>query len=562
MRRKILLIPTIVLLTLAMIGSFAIYGCKNQTVIPTSSETTQASSSSETSAENQQETSAATTMPEAQTLVVALTAQSSDIDPHITYVGESDLISQNVYEGLFGYKGQNAELVPILAESYEINNDNTEYTIKLRQGVKFQDGTDFNADAVIFNYDRQKALNEGPAWMLSYIKEVQKIDDYTVKFVMNEPTPGYLHFFASIWGLKFISPKAIKDNEKNGDWAKDWVRTNAVGTGPYKFDEWVQEQQFVISKFDGYWKGWNNSKNNITKVIIKIIKETNTQRMLLEKGDLDMALMPLTTEDYKGLSGKEGVIVESFPGAFHHTNAFNCQKGITKDKTIRQALSYAFNYDAVLKDVFGGRGIRMMGPLLPGFPGYSQDYPIYNYDLNKAKELLKQAGYPEGGFQLEWNYMPSFPEYQLIGQIYQSDLKQLGIDLVLNEVPMPTVFEKEASLETSLQTYGGPYVPDNKESYALLDFNYDTKATYPTGMNYSFYSNPEVDKLFAQLKTEGDENKIAELNKQITLKIIDDAPRIWIALMNDTFAYRNNIKGAEFCRFNIYSFDLYNVTKE
>lgn len=559
--KKFLLLLTVIMMIMSMVVTFSFIGCKKaeEAVAPAEEEVAEEEAApAEEAAEE-----AAPSEEELKTLICAHTQQATNVDPHIYYEGEADIVIDAVYEGLFTYEGPESKIVPVLATGYDVNEDNTEYTIYLRENVTFHDGTPFNADAVLYNYERQKAINEGPAWMLSFVDSVEKIDDYTIKMKMVEPSPNWIHYLSGFWSVfKMISPTAIKEHDVNGDYAKDWLREHAVGTGPYKLDEWIQEQQYVMSRYEDYWKGWENSPNNIGKIVLRIIPETNTQRMLIEKGDIDMILMPLTTEDYQALEGKEGIVVAEFPGELTHTMAMNCAKGPTANKKVRQALSYAFNYDVVLNDVFGGRGIRMQGAIEPGFAGYGEDYPIYSYDMDKAKELLAEAGYPNGGFKLTWTYMPGFTEYAKMGQIFQADLKTLGIDLELSETPLATIFELESDESTSLDFHGGPFCPDNADPYALLSVNFGTEFTHPNGTNWSRYSNPDVDSWLEELKYESDQKKAAELVRKINEQVLEDAVRLFIAQMCDTIVYRDNIKGFEYNPFHLYSFDPYKVWKE
>ena len=326
---------------------------------------------------------------EPQTLIISTTYDCEHVDPHAYYDMETFLVQEEVYEGLIAYAWDSTDIVGVLAESWEIDPDFTEFTFHLREGVTFHDGTQFNADAVLINYERQKELNEGPAWMLCFVDSVEKIDDYTVKINTVESSPNFLHYLAGSWCiLKMISPTAIKDNEVDGDYAQAWLRENEVGTGPYMLDEWTRDQQYVLVKNDDYWKGWEDSPNNIEKVILKIVTEPNTQRLLLEKGDIDIVFGHLSNEAYSDLEQNDEVTVKSFPGSSIYLIWLNAQQEQLSDKKVRQALSYALNYDVIINDIYGLGGRRLLGVITEAFAGTGPDLPIYTYDLDLSSTLF------------------------------------------------------------------------------------------------------------------------------------------------------------------------------
>src|SRR5215469_6695375 len=182
------------------------------------------------------------------TLVVASGADAVTLDPGVSFDGQSPLIWRGVYEALLGYKGNSLEIVPVLAENYSISDDKLTYTFKIRKGIKFTDGETLDAAAVKFNIERQIAIKQGIAYALAPIKTIEAPDDSTVVLHLSAPSDGLLSAFAGMYTVKMISPKAIKDNEKDKDGAQAWLRDHMVGTGPYMLKSYTQSQQAVLER--------------------------------------------------------------------------------------------------------------------------------------------------------------------------------------------------------------------------------------------------------------------------------------------------------------------------
>ena len=170
------------------------------------------------------------------TLVVASGAEAVTLDPGVSFDGQSPLIWRGVYEPLLQYKGDTLEIVPALAESYDISADRLTYTFKIRKGIKFTDGEPLNAAAVKFNIERQVAVKQGIAYALAPIASMDTPDDSTVVIKLSAPSDSFLSAFAGMYTVKMISPKAIKENQKDGDWGQAYLRDHMVGTGPYMLD--------------------------------------------------------------------------------------------------------------------------------------------------------------------------------------------------------------------------------------------------------------------------------------------------------------------------------------
>ncbi|MCA9876463.1 MAG: ABC transporter substrate-binding protein, partial [Thermomicrobiales bacterium] len=278
--------------------------------------------------------------------------------------------------------------MPHLAESYEISPDGLTYTFKIRPGVTFHDGEPFNAAAAKLSIDRQIGVEQGISFALGNVTSVETPDDMTVVLTLSAPSDGALSAFAGMYAVYMISPKAITENEVDGDWAQGWLRGNMVGTGPYVLDSYNQSQQAVFSRNPDYWRGWDGDHFN--QLVVSYVKEPATERLLLEQGEIDVALF-LPDDAVEELDGAEGIVVTDVPSFNLYYLVLPCHTGPTADKKVRQAISYGFDYDTWVNDVMRGQAQRARGRVPSNFLGFNPDTPQYNSDPDKARELLAAA---------------------------------------------------------------------------------------------------------------------------------------------------------------------------
>ncbi len=339
------------------------------------------------------------------------------LDPAEAYDTASGVVIQNVYDTLVTYHGSDTKTIyPSLATSWEVDSTGKNWTFHLRKGVKFSNGDPFNAEAVKFSFDRVLIMNSpqtGVAWILSQYmytynattgkwnspdgeSSVRVIDNYTVQFRLRKSYGGFLATLAftvsSIVDPKVVNEHGgVKPNEDN-----DWMSQNMVGTGPYKLVKWEHNQYIKLEYNPNYWGGWEG--NHVKYVVIKNIPEVATREQELIKGDADMAYIPVNHLD--DVKGKEGIVVDE-GGLTYNVDMIemNCRPTYQNktnplhSKLVRQAISYAIDYQTILKNVYKGYAIQLQGPIPKGMPGHDDNLFMYHHDPEKAKELLKKAGY-------------------------------------------------------------------------------------------------------------------------------------------------------------------------
>jgi peptide/nickel transport system substrate-binding protein len=320
---------------------------------------------------------------DADTLVLALDTDQNNMDPHMHFLRVGILMNINMYDSLL-HKNTKLEYEPSLATEWQALNETT-WEFKLRQGVKFHNGDAFSAEDVQFSFDRVLDPNtKSPQYgNIRGIKEVKIIDPHTVHLITDKPFPLLLErvvFFP-------IIPK--KHFERVG--AQAFAETAPVGTGPYKFVEWKRDQYLKMERFHEHWRGPAPIKN----LIIRVIPETSTQIAELKTGGVDI-VRNLAPDLIPDLKAHPNTYVSTAPILRTHYVELDMREPPFNKKEVRQAANYAIDRQAIVDKLMGGLGKVVPTVVNPMAFGYDPKVEAYNYDPKKAKELLKQAGFPNG----------------------------------------------------------------------------------------------------------------------------------------------------------------------
>ncbi len=449
-------------------------------------------------------------------LVFGRGGDSPSLDPAIATDGEAFRVTRNILEGLVDLEDGTTNVVPKLAESWQANPDATGYTFKLRQGVKFTDGTEFNADAVVANFQRWKA---GKQESFSYyndvygkvIQSVTAVDPSTVEFKFSEP---FAPFIASLVLPPFAinSPAAI---EKFGD----KLNENPVGTGPFKLVEWKRNDSITLEKNPDYW---NPEQPKATRVIFRAIPENATRLTALKGGEVDL-MDDLDPDAASQVSSDGNLELLKRPSFNVGYIAFNNTKKPFDNPKVRQALAHAVNKQALIDAFYGGNAIPAVNLLAPSLPSYDQEIQDYAYDLDAAKKLLADAGYPNG-FKTDFLAMPVprpyMPDGRKIAEALQADFAKIGVQTNIISYEWAVYLDKMKKGEYPVGLIGwtGDYGDASNFLNVLLN-----GANIP-GNNYSRYNNPEVNKLLGEAQTVTDEAQRNELYKQAQVIIHNDLP--------------------------------------
>lgn len=415
--------------------------------------------------------------PTGGSIVVARAGDSDSLDPAHTTAGVSFQVFTNIYDTLIAYD-MDLGYEGILAESWEISEDGTEYTFKLREGITFHDGTDLNAEAVKFNFDRLMLpeTNAPAAGWITPLSETQVIDELTFKFVLSEPfSPLLGNLCLAYFGI--ASPTAV---EEFGD--EDFGR-NPVGTGPWKFQEWIAGEQIVLVPNEDYQNFHSTVENKgrpyADQLIFRNIAEDATQMAALETGEITVTPLPPREvarfeddDQYHVFVPERATNIWFLEWSMEPPTEESDQiyKGpFFDDIRVRQAVAYAINADEIIQSVFQGLAIRNYGLLPTGHFAYDPaiEEHGYHFDLEKAKALLDEAGWVEGdggvrekdGVKLEpllWTWNAGNNERAV--QVIQNQLSAAGFDVKIETMEIATLFARQAEnvCDFVLMSWGWP----------------------------------------------------------------------------------------------------------
>src|SRR5215213_11152 len=425
------------------------------------------------------------------TLYVALEAEPPELDPNLSSAYVDRQVMASLYDKLVDID-QDGEIVPMLASSYEVSDDDLVYTFHLREGIKFHDGTEFNAEAVKYNLDRYQEEDSVRSTEVEPIESVDVVDEYTVRVTLSEPFAPFLAVLTDRAGI-MASPKAIEEN--NGRISKD-----PVGTGPFKFVERVRGDHITVEKNPDYWR---EGLPKIDKIEYRGIEDENVQYQNLQSGELDL-IDSIPVVEFKELqeSGDYNVSIE--PGLGYQGVFLNVTQPPFDNKALRQAVYRLVDREAivkaVLRDVGGEAGNSPFSEQSWAYSEESDQYP--ERSVEEAKALLEEAGKPDG-FSFTLKTDPT-PLNQQIGQVIQNNLKPAGIDVKLEQEEFGTLLDDSTNgnFQALFLGWSGRIDPDLN----IYDF------TVTNGdFNSSGYSNPEVDRLLNEARTTSDRDERKDL---------------------------------------------------
>lgn len=458
-------------------------------------------------------------------LIVGQIAEPQSLDPHAVTAVNDFRILVNIYEGLVRYADGTLRVEPALATDWEIGEDGLTYTFNLREGVTFHDGSPFNAEAVVFNFERM--LNEdhpyhdtGPfplAFFFSAVEEVEAIDDMTVEFTLSEPFAPFLSNLAYPTGL-IVSPAAVMEHGEN-------FGRNPSGTGPFRFVEWDSNISVVAERNEDYWGG----APELEAVVFRPITDANTRvaEMLAGGIDLMVEVPPTSLMQFDG----EDYAIHEQVGPHVWFLILNTRAEPFDDKRVRQAVNYAVDKEAIVEGVLEGTAGIANGPVAPAFGwAHNEDLEPYPHDPERARELIAEAG-AEGA---ELTFLVTEGGSGMLSPVamaaaIQSDLEAVGLDVAIETYEWNSFLDVvNGGLEGEGDMAEMSWMTNDPGTLPFLTLRTGAMPE-EGGFNSGYYSNPEVDELLQQARTTTDQDERARLYKEVQEIVHEDAPWLFVA---------------------------------
>ncbi|KAA3667460.1 glutathione ABC transporter substrate-binding protein GsiB [Pectobacterium carotovorum] len=477
--------------------------------------------------------------------VIAVGSTFTSLDPYDANDSLSQTVAKSFYQGLFGFD-KDMKLVNVLADSYDVSPDGLTYTVKLHPGVKFHDGSAFNAAAVKVNLDRAsnpdnrlKRYN-----LFKMIDKTEAVDDLTVKITLKTPFSAFVNNLAHPAAV-MISPAALKQYGKE-------IGFHPVGTGPYRFVAWNQTDFVKVEKFNGYWKAGLPKLDSITW---RPVVDNNTRAALLQTGEAQFAY-PIPFEQAKVLEKNDKLALVASPSILHRYISMNVTQKPFDNPKVREALNYAINKEALIKVAFSGYATPAEGPL-PSSIDYSVKYHPWPYDPAKARELLKEAGYPDGFTTTLWS-SHNHSTAQKVLQFTQQQLAQVGVKVQVTAMDAgqrAAEVEGKGVKETGVRLFYTGWSASTGEADWALSPLFATASWPPAQFNTAFYSNPQVDADLANALKTTDRTEKQKLYKDAQDKIWADAPWIFLATERLVSANSKKLTGFYVMPDTLFSFE-------
>lgn len=465
-------------------------------------------------------------------LTIDINAEMGTLDPGNTMDNSAWKITYPAYERLVEFNGASTEVKPGIATKWEVSSDGLTWTFHLGKGHKFVDGTEVDSNAVKFTFERTLDLKKGPADTYSIIKEITTPDKYTVKFVLSSSFPQFLSTLATNYG-GIINPN-VMSHEQNGDKAQNYLSNHTDGSGAYQLTEWKKGAYLHLALNPNY-----SQKPSIKDVYFKLVSDSSAARLELEKGDADIA-EGIDIDQMKQLQEKSNITIVKKPSLLVDYVYMNCTKGnaALQNPKVRQAISYAIDYNSIIKKVMNGYASSIAGPIPKGLWGYDASAFKYNYNTKKAKELLDEAG--AKNLQLTLLYSDKLPNWEQEALIIQSDLGDIGIKVNLNKVAYATMRDMLDSGKFDLAM--GVWSPDYADPYMFMNYWFDSKNQGLAG-NRAFYVNSQVDDLIRKAAYINDKAERIKLYNQAEKIVIDEAPYAYLYQKQFVLPVSKSVKG-------------------
>lgn len=509
-------------------------------------------------------------------LTIAIPSDAVSMDPHGSNDVPSEQVRDEIYEPLVT-QDENLEIVPLLAEEWE-EVDDTTWRFTLQEGVTFHDGSEFNAEVVKANIERllDPAVASPRSFLLEMVTEVNVIDDYTVEFELEYPYSPLLNNLTHGAG-KMISKELIDADYENalseagedmsveeyyelrddggdsheevanaiaGD-VSSVIEEGPVGTNYLQFESRNPGESTVLTQYEDYRDG----APSVDSVTYKVVTETGSRIAELETGESDFVL-GVQSSNIERVENNEDATLERNESVSIDYIGFNTESEPFDDPLVRQAVTHALDKEAVLSGVYNDSGRPATAPLAPDVLGHSEDLEGLDFDMDRAGELLEEAGYADG-FDVTLMVNDDNPERVDMAVFLQESLADLDINVNVEQVEWGAYLDATANGEHDMFILGWSNSTGDPDNGIAPLFHSENMGD--TG-NRSFFDNEELDSLLDEGKQVTEEDERQEIYEQAQQLLVDEAPAIFVRHGENLNAYNNNVEGIEIDSYNIFDF--------
>lgn len=468
---------------------------------------------------------------EDKTITIVEKAEIKTLDPQKTVDSASLSVIQMINQKLFKIDND-GNIIPEIAE--EVTKVDTKTTlIKIKKDLFFSNGEPVTVDDVLFSLNRAK---ESPRMTQDFymIESFEKVDDSTIKVKTFYEAGNLLHKLASM-GASIMNKKALEENEDN-----------IVGSGMFKVKEWVSGDKLVLERNEYF----EDTSSNINKLVIKFVPEANSRMIMLETGEIDLArdLLPL---DFKKISEDNKYTAIEIETPSNMFLGFDLRNELLSDKRVRQAIAYAINNEDLVNTIFNGSATAATSPVPKMTTGHNENSNSYPQDLEKAKELLAEAGYPDG-FDIEL-YVSEDNQRVDMAVIIQDNLKKIGINAKIKTFQwasyVSTIENPNIIKPLFIMSWN---ISNDDPDEVLYPLYHSSQIDAHT--NVIFYKNEQFDKLILEARQMADKEKRMKIYKEAQDIIQEDLPHYTLVYPKQNFAFKSNIKGIEVNKRGYFNF--------
>lgn len=477
------------------------------------------------------------------TFIFARAADAVSLDPARVTDSESENVSQSILETLIAFEEGETTIQPLLATEWEEADDGLTYTLSLREGVTFHDGTDFNADAVVYNFERwmnAENAEQFPMYAsvfggfvgdeLHEIESVTALDEHTVEFKLNFAQPTFLKDLA-LTPFSISSPEAVEQyGEDYGD--------NPVGTGPFVFNEWQRNDRVVLDRYEDYWL---EDYPKLEQVIFRTIPDNSARMNALLSGEADM-IDGLDPENLDQIVEDDNFQVLQRPPLNIGYLGLTVTREPFDDPLVRQALNHAVDKEAMIDAFFAGQAEPAVNPIPPTIEGYNEDIEPYEYNPERARELLAEAGLSDG-FEMELWAMPVsrpyMPNANRVAEYLQSSFAEIGVTAEIVSYEWATYLEQVTAGEADSFLLGWTGTNGDADDFIYSLWHGDNIGS----LNSTQYDNPELNAILEEARTITDQDRRNELYREAQVIMHEDPPIIPLVHTTPVLAARADVTG-------------------